>query len=296
VNFAPPFFENGLWFCARIILDIGVVFKVWGPKREEWMSEGLLFDATRCIGCGACASACKEQNKLPGEVEAKTTAYTWTTVKSVNPAKPEEGPFVRHLCMHCQVPTCASVCPVAALTKTPEGPVVYDAKKCMGCRYCMMACPFDVPKYQWDKAVPLVGKCIMCAGRIKEGKPTACAEACPNQATIFGHHDDLLKEARERIRQNPTGYVDHIYGLTEAGGTSVLMISSLPFEKLGMKTDLPTDPPAMRTWQVLSNIPDFVAVWGVFLYGIHWITARRGDVAQGEKPVIKGMDDHEGHS
>jgi len=240
------------------------------------MTMGLLFDATRCIGCGSCASACKEQNKLPGEVEERTTAYTWTTVK------PVEGTYMRKLCMHCQVPTCASVCPVGALTKSAEGPVVYDAKKCMGCRYCMMACPFDVPKYQWDRPVPIIGKCILCAGRITKGESTACATACPVGATIFGKRDDLIRDAQDRIKQNPTGYVDHVYGLTEAGGTSVLMISSVPFEKLGLKNDLPSEPPALRTWQVLSNIPSFVAVWGVFLYGIHWITARRDEVAKAE--------------
>ena len=240
------------------------------------MTMGLLFDATRCIGCGSCASACKEQNKLPGEVEERTTAYTWTTVK------PVEGTYMRKLCMHCQVPTCASVCPVGALTKSAEGPVVYDAKKCMGCRYCMMACPFDVPKYQWDRPVPIIGKCILCAGRITKGESTACATACPVGATIFGKRDELIRDAQDRIKQNPTGYVDHVYGLTEAGGTSVLMISSVPFEKLWLKNDLPSEPPALRTWQVLSNIPSFVAVWGVFLYGIHWITARRDEVAKAE--------------
>lgn len=250
------------------------------------MTVGLLFDATRCVGCGACASACKEQNHLPGAVEAQTTATTWTTVE------PKEGLYVRHLCMHCLVPTCASVCPVGALKKTPEGPVVYDSEKCMGCRYCMMACPFDVPKYQWDRAVPIVGKCILCTSRVKDGKPTACAEACPADATIFGSRADLIKEAKKRIRENPNGYLDHIYGQTEAGGTSVMMISSVPFEKLGLKKDLPGEPPALRTWQVLSNIPDFVAVWGVFLYGIHWITARREVVAQAHpKPRPGGPDD-----
>ena len=242
------------------------------------MTMGLLFDATRCVGCGECASACKEQNKLPGEVEDRTTAYTWTTVK------PVEGTFMRHLCMHCQVPTCVSVCPIGALAKTPEGPVVYDAEKCMGCRYCMMACPFDIPKYQWDRPVPIIGKCIMCSSRVTKGESTACATACQYGATVFGKRDELIKDAQDRIKENPTGYVDHIYGLTEAGGTSVLMLSSVPFEKLGLKHDLPNEPPALRTWQVLSNIPDFVAVWGVFLYGIHWITARRNDVAKTEAP------------
>jgi formate dehydrogenase iron-sulfur subunit len=259
-------------------------------EEEDRMTVGLLFDATRCVGCGACASACKEQNKLPGEVEERTTAYTWTTVQ------PKEGVFIRRLCMHCLVPTCVSVCPIAALTKTPEGPVVYDSKKCMGCRYCMMACPFDVPKYQWDRPVPIVGKCILCSGRVKEGKPTACAEACAYGATIFGKRDDLLAEARERIRQNPSGYVDHVYGFTEAGGTSVLMISSVPFEKLDLKSNLPSEPPAMRTWQVLSNIPHFVAVWGVFLYGIHWVTARREEVARAEAPPPSGRGSDGRHS
>ncbi|HEX7552190.1 MAG TPA: 4Fe-4S dicluster domain-containing protein, partial [Geothrix sp.] len=158
------------------------------------------------------------------------------------------------------------------------------------CRYCMMACPFDIPKYQWDRPVPVVGKCIMCAGRLKEGKPTACAEVCPADATTFGKKEDLIWEARTRIRSKPGAYVNQIYGLTEAGGTSVMMISSVPFDKLGMKTNLTTDPPAMRTWQVLSNIPNFVGIWGAFLFGVHWITSRRDDVAKAEDHT-KGRGD-----
>lgn len=237
------------------------------------MGVGLLVDFTKCVACGACSSACKEANKLPETVEDKPTAYTWTTVRQV------EGLNVRHLCMHCLEPTCASVCPVGALFKTQEGPVVYDAAKCMGCRYCMMACPFDVPRYQWDRAVPIVGKCIMCNTRVSQGQPTACAEACGYEATVFGDRDKLIREARQRMQDAPGTYVSRIYGLQEAGGTSVLMLSSVPFGKVGLKTNVPDEPPSMRTWQVLSKIPDFVAVWGAFLYGVHWITARRGEVA-----------------
>jgi formate dehydrogenase iron-sulfur subunit len=240
------------------------------------MSVGLLFDATQCIGCGACSAACKEQNDLPLPIEPETTAYTWTTVQQ------RDGVNVRRLCMHCLEPTCVSVCPVGALSKTPEGPVVYDSKKCIGCRYCIMACPFGVPKYQWDRVIPVVGKCILCSGRVKSGLPTACAAVCPTGATLFGERDTLIREARSRIAERPERYVDHVYGLEEAGGTSVLMLSGVAFERLGMKTDLPRQPLPMLTWQVMSKIPDFVLLAGAFLFGIHWITRRRDEVQRSE--------------
>jgi formate dehydrogenase iron-sulfur subunit len=240
------------------------------------MSAGLLFDATQCIGCEACAEACKQENALPQPIEKATTAYTWTTVT------PRAGTYVRSLCMHCLEPTCVSVCPVGALYRTDAGPVAYDAGKCIGCRYCIMACPFDVPKYQWDRAVPVVGKCVMCAGKVAKGEATACASACPTGATMFGERDALLAEARARIRDNPGTYVDHVYGEQEAGGTSVLMVSGVPFEELGLRTNLPRQPLPLLTWQVLSKVPDFVALAGAFLYGISWITRRREDVAARE--------------
>ena len=240
------------------------------------MTVGLLFDSTRCIACGACAEACKVQNKLPGPVQEECTAYTWTTVHTVKEHN------IRKLCMHCLVPTCVSVCPVAALTKSAEGPVVYDADRCMGCRYCMMACPFDVPKYQWDRAVPAVGKCIMCTTLVKQGQPTACAAACPVAATVFGERKDLIMDAQERMRANPGTYQDHIYGIREAGGTGVLMLAGVPYGELGLKTDLGDEPPSMHTWQVLSKVPDFVGVWGASLYAVHWITSRRDEVSKFE--------------
>ena len=237
------------------------------------MSVGLLFDSTRCIGCGACSAACKEANGLPLPIEEQTTAYTWTVVENV------DGVNVRRLCFHCEQPTCASVCPVAALQKTPEGPVVYDADRCIGCRYCIMACPFGVPKYQWDRPIPIVGKCILCAGRVAQGLPTACASVCPTGATLFGERDTLLHQARARIAAAPATYVDHVYGVTEAGGTSLLVLSGVPFEKLGMKTDVPRQPLPLLTWQVLSKIPSFVGVWATLLFGVHWITKRREEVS-----------------
>jgi formate dehydrogenase iron-sulfur subunit len=233
------------------------------------MSRGLLYDSTRCIGCGACSAACKESNGLPLPIEEKTTAYTWTTVEN------RGGANIRHLCMHCKAPTCASVCPVGAMKKTPEGPVTYASELCIGCRYCIMACPFGVPKYQWDRPVPIVGKCIMCAPILATGLATACARVCPTGATLFGERDELLREARSRLVAEPSRYVDHIYGVDEAGGTSVLMLAGVPFTDLGLPGNLPHQPLPFLTWRVLSKLPDVVMVAAVFLYGVHWITKRR---------------------
>jgi formate dehydrogenase iron-sulfur subunit len=242
------------------------------------MSAGLLFDATLCIGCGACSAACKEQNKLPLPIEDKTTAYTWTVVQK------HGDTYVRSLCMHCLTPTCVSVCPVGAMRKTERGPVVYDSDKCIGCRYCVMACPFGVPKYQWDRPVPIVGKCVMCMDRLAAGQQTACATVCPTGATLFGERDDLIRVARSRIAADPGRYVDHIYGLHEAGGTSVLLLSGVPFGQLGLPTHLPDEPLPGYTWQALSKVPDIILIAAVFLYGIHWITKRREYVLQMEGP------------
>lgn len=236
------------------------------------MRAGLLFDQTKCIGCGACSAACKEQNDLPMPIEAAPTAYTWTVVEKRGDA------WIRRLCFHCLEPTCASVCPVGALYKSAEGPVAYDSSKCIGCRYCIMACPFGVPKYQWDRVVPIVGKCVMCVDRVRQGLPTACAAVCPTGATLFGDRDALVREAQSRLEKEPDRYVQHVYGLTEAGGTSVLMIAGVPFDTLGMKTDVPQESLPMLTWQVMEKIPAFVSVWGLTLFGVHWITRRRDEV------------------
>jgi formate dehydrogenase iron-sulfur subunit len=246
------------------------------------MSRGLLFDSTRCIGCGACSAGCKEANELPLPIEERTTAYTWTTVENRN------GVNVRRLCMHCQDPACVSVCPVGAMQKTELGPVIYDSSLCIGCRYCIVACPFGVPKYQWDRPIPIVGKCILCRSRVAEGQPTACAAVCPTGATLSGERDTLITEARRRLVENPKGYVDHILGLEEVGGTSVLMLSSVPFAELGFSSKLPKQPLPLLTWQVLSKIPDLALVAGVSLLGIHWITKRRADVAAAEHELDRG--------
>ena len=241
-------------------------------------SKGLLIDITKCVGCRECARACAETNHLPQEEALELSATHYTVVKEYNDGQT----FVRRLCMHCNQPTCVSACLVGAFTKTETGAVLYDETKCIGCRYCMQACPFEVPRYEWGSLAPRIQKCRLCYERILEGKQTACAEACQFDATRFGDRDDLIKEARKRIDENPGQYVDYIYGLQEAGGTSVLFLSGIPFEKLGFPMNVPKEPIPDFSWRVLSQIPKYTVAASVVLFGVHWITARRADVARFE--------------
>lgn len=204
------------------------------------MSKALLYDATMCIGCKQCEQACATQNNLPYDdtvaAEERQSEHKFTTVLT------KGDKFMRKLCMNCSDPACASVCPVGALKKTAAGPVTYAEEKCMGCRYCMVACPFGVPKYEWSKVLPKVRKCTMCAERVAAGQQTACAEICPTGATKFGERDELIGEAQKRLHDSPGTYVNRIYGLSEVGGTSVLLLSSVPVQEFGYPGELQKDP------------------------------------------------------
>jgi formate dehydrogenase iron-sulfur subunit len=255
------------------------------------VSQALLYDATLCIGCKQCEQACADHNKLP--YDASIAAEEIQSEHKFTVVLGKDDKFMRRLCMHCEVPTCASVCPVAALRKTPEGPVTYDEDRCMGCRYCMVACPFSVPRYEWTKLLPRVRKCDMCSDRTLAGGVSACAEICPTGATKFGDRAALVAEAEARIRENPAQYVPHIYGLREVGGTSVLLLSGVPFEEYGYRSDMVQEPPAMLTYRVLSRIPDFVPLGGILLGGIWWITHRREQVAAAESGAAPAADGRE---
>ncbi len=242
-------------------------------------ARAILVDIKRCIGCRACVSACKELHAFAGketETELSATAYTAMTDHG-------DDLHVRRLCMHCVTPSCASVCPVGALQKTPLGPVVYESSRCLGCRYCMVACPFNVPRYEWNATVPSVRKCDMCFERVVAGGVPACVEACPAEAAIAGTREALLAEAHRRIAADPQGYAPHVYGETEVGGTSVLFLSPVPFEQLGFRQGLGTEPLPALTWSALEKIPGVVSIGGATLFAIWWITHRREEVARVEE-------------
>ncbi len=240
------------------------------------MSKAILTDVTKCIGCLKCVSACKEVNHLGMDVPRiwdkndGLSAENWTSII----AKPDNH-YVRKQCRHCIEPACVSVCPVGALQRTELGPVIYDSGKCMGCRYCMMACPFGIPRYDWDKTVPHVEKCIMCYDRIKDGKQPACTEACPEHATIFGDRAALLKEAHKRITENPGKYINRVWGEHEVGGTSVLYISDIDLDFLTYQTQPVDRPLPKETAAAMDAVPyAFVGMGGLML-GLNWIIRRR---------------------
>jgi len=252
----------------------------------------VLVDTTRCAGCRGCEAACSEANHLAVPALAgqdavfakrRTTDVNVYTVVNRGTADSKQGEprFVKRQCMHCLDPACASACLAKALEKTAEGPVVYHPERCLGCRYCMVACQFDVPKFEFDSPAPYVSKCSFCAERQVQGLLPACASVCPTGALQFGHRADLLEEARTRIYQNPDKYVHHVYGETEAGGTNWLYITDVPFDTLGFRTDLgPTSPPEL-TRTALAAVPFVLTLWPPLLMGLYTFSRQRSRAAEG---------------
>ncbi len=188
-----------------------------------------------------------------------------------------------------------------ALKKQDLGAVTYDSDKCMGCRYCMMACPFGIPRYEWASAAPKVRKCILCYPRIKEGKQPACTEACPYGATIFGTRAEMLAEARRRIKANPGRYYPYdnpkIYGEHDVGGTSVLYLSNVSLDFLGWEPELGDKPLPSLTWAVLSKVPPVVLGVVGAMSGIYWVIGRRMQFEEEAAEAAKDQrDDHGGES
>lgn len=240
------------------------------------MRAAILTDVTKCIGCEQCVIACKKANRLANDVPRRwdaddgLTARNWTAI-----VRGPQQSFARKQCRHCLEPACVSACPVGAMRRTEIGAVVYDATKCMGCRYCMMACPYGIPRYDWDAAVPYVRKCILCYERIRSGQQPACTEACPKQATIFGDRDALLAESHRRIAEKPDVYINKVWGETEAHGSSVLYVSNVDLSFLTGGQAIATAALPEKTAAAMGAVPyTFCGVLAV-MATVNWVIARR---------------------
>jgi Fe-S-cluster-containing dehydrogenase component len=261
-----------------------------------------LVDIPNCIGCRKCEFACKESagfstppintydDKSVFEAHRRPGPHEYTTVNRFpNTLDPQHPAFVKVNCLHCLDPACVSACLVGALRRLPDGAVTYDAWKCMGCRYCMVACPFQIPAYEYDNALtPQVRKCTFCFDKVSQGGVPACVRICPNDALVFGRRDELLVEARRRIAARPEAYINHIYGEHEAGGTSWLYLSAIPFDHLAFLPLDRTAPP--RLTESLQHGIFRYFVPPAALYGLlglmMWLTRRdrRGEPVVEETP------------
>ena len=286
---------------------------------------GLLFDSTLCIGCKACVAACKRVNGLPGDPISEDlamwdapldiSAHTFNIIKvwhsgtATNKDQETDGyAFMKQSCLHCVDPSCVSACPVSAMTKDPvTGIVAYDPGACIGCRYCVAACPFGVPRFEYNKALPKIGKCELCRHRMADGHYAACAEVCPTGATLYGKVSDLSAEARRRLALKPgetttfprgrlggpdwsyqgtaAKYVQQIYGEKELGGTQMIKLAAVPFEKLGHRP-LPERSYASISEGLQHTLYGYLALPAVVL-GALSVIARRN---------VKPDDDDDGDS
>ncbi len=272
---------------------------------------GVLVDLTRCVGCRTCEAACNKEQKLPepalpfddysvfdeihhGNQKRRTTDKAYTIVNRYEPEGADKPLYRKIQCNHCNEPACLTSCFVAAYTKTPEGAVIYNKHVCVGCRNCMIACPFHIPAYTYHSVLnPVIKKCIFCYDtRLKEGRPPACVESCPQQVMTFGKRKDLMKIAHERIRKNPKKYIDHVYGEHEVGGTGWFYISSAPFAEAGFDETLPKEPIINNVKDFLAMVPVVLVVWPALFTGFHLLATKGKSHGHGDD---HSNDKQEGH-
>lgn len=254
--------------------------------------KAVLVDLSRCVGCRTCEESCAQANSLPAPDWSDDMSYAkprttnpdqWTVVNRFE--TPQGEVFAKTGCMHCVEPACAAGCLTKALYKTDEGPVVWRANKCMGCRYCMVSCPFDVPKFEYDSWNPKIQKCQMCFERTKDGGKPACVENCMGDALAFGTRSEMLELAHQRIWGEPGKYVPHVYGETEAGGTNVMYISAVPFEQLGFRTDLGDGSYPEMTRDFLTAVPLVLLAAPAFLASLRQSTAGEDEAPRPTPPA-----------
>jgi Fe-S-cluster-containing dehydrogenase component len=289
---------------------------------------GMLFDSTLCVGCKACMTACREANGTHAEITTKDalwdapldlSANTLTVIKAWSNGAAEHKDqetdgyaFVKKSCLHCLEPACVSVCPVSAMTKDANtGVVHYNPKACIGCRYCVAACPFGVPRFEFDKSIARLNKCQLCESRRAEGKITACAEVCPTGATLFGTLNELAAEADRRHRLKPgeltyyarrtvnsgdvhqkqaPQYQPRTYGVSEVGGTQVRLLSAVSYDKLGYPA-LP-DKPFVETSEEIQHSLYKGMIAPAVLFGILLVLVKRAhDHSSRDTHDLEGKDE-----
>lgn len=262
-------------------------------------NRGVLVDLTRCIGCRSCELACSREHNLPAppvddhfeildgypETARRRPDHRAFTVVNRYASKLSEHPLFRKIqCNHCLEPACLTACFVNAYTKTPEGAVTYNPDVCVGCRTCMVACPFSIPAFKYDSAFGAqIMKCSFCFDtRLSKNRLPACVEACPMEALTFGRRNDLLLVARKRIRENPNRYQNYIYGEHEAGGTSWLYLSPVPFEQAGFDMDVPKQPILQYVKDFLAVVPMVLTIWPGLFAGFYLLNRQQNRAC--EKP------------
>lgn len=283
---------KGITGAAAAVGTAGKAAASEAPRQAPPDAVGLLYDATKCIGCKTCVVACKEANGLPPDPDpefgarydspTKLSGTTKNIIKAY--VSGDQGSYMKSQCMHCIDPACVNACMIGALKKREFGIVTWDGELCIGCRYCAVACPFEIPKFEWSKAAPKVVKCELCKERLHAGQEPACTTVCPRHAVIYGKREDLLKDAHQRLEATPARYYPKIYGETDAGGTQVLYLSKagIPFEALGLP-DLGNESVPSQQRAVQHGIYNsFLAPAGLFvaLAGAVWRTKKSEEAEQ----------------
>lgn len=271
-----------------VSLAIGKEINAAPTAKSASEFHGVLYDSARCKGCRGCEYDCADANNLPVPIPTKDIKglrkpdeMHRTVVNEYNTSKGKV--FAKMQCMHCNEPACGAACLTQAMSKTKEGPVIWRGDKCMGCRYCMVSCPFDIPKFEYHSPNPKIQKCTMCyETRVQKGELPACVENCPNEALMFGTRRELIAEARRRIYEKPDLYIDQIYGEHEAGGTCWLYLSPVPFKEIGLNTSVQQASYPALTKEFLFSVPSVFVLVPALLLGIQQATKRNNPNEESE--------------
>ncbi len=265
------------------------------------MTDAILVDVTQCVGCEECVAACVRTNGLDPAAAAvdRRAGGDGLSANRLCTLEPLEGRFVRKSCLHCLEPSCVAACLVGAITKSPRGPVTYDRDKCIGCRYCMLACPTHVPRYEWSETRPSVRKCTMCLDRLAQGEQPACVAACSRGALELGERSQLLRKAKRLIRDGSGAYLPRVWGEHEWGGTSVLYVSDVSLSPLGWPEGAAQAIPEL-TDPLIEKTPFIGGGVALLLWGVGAIIQRRMRLSRsgdegggtGSTPAEERSDDH----